>query len=315
MVNGIDKARKASKSRLLSTGFFSMFSPLSMQFSIITPSFRASQWLRLCIASIADQQGVQLEHIVQDSCSDDGTQDWLPKDPRVKAFIEKDKGMYDAVNRGFKRSTGDILAYLNCDEQYLPGALKKVHDLFAARPDVDVVVADTIVTDSAGEYLCSRYALRPYGHALWVTFPVLTCALFVRRRVVDPMGIYFDTQWRDLGDLFWAMEFVKRGLKIAVLPEFTSIFADTGENMNMKPNAIREKAVKWQMAPSWVKRLRYPILVHNRLRLMARGAMFQKPFDFSLYTLNSTDKRVTHHAAKPTSFWKGRLKYAFAPVP
>ncbi len=286
-----------------------------MTFSIITPSFRASQWLKLCIASIADQQDVQLEHIVQDSCSDDGTGDWLPKDLRVKAFIEKDQGMYDAVNRGFKRSTGDILAYLNCDEQYLPGALKKVHDLFAARPDVDVVVADTIVTDSQGGYLCSRYALRPYGHALWVTFPVLTCALFVRRRVVDPMGLYFDTQWKDLGDLFWAMEFVKRGLKIALLPDFTSVFADTGENMNLKPNAVREKERRWQMAPRWVKLIRYPILVHNRLRIIARGGSLQKPFHYSIYTHASPAKRVDQFAARPTSFWRGRLKYAFSRIP
>ena len=66
-----------------------------MKFSIVTPSFRNSRWLKLCIASVADQQGVELEHIVQDSCSDDGTQDWLPHDRRVRAFIEKDGGMYD----------------------------------------------------------------------------------------------------------------------------------------------------------------------------------------------------------------------------
>jgi glycosyltransferase involved in cell wall biosynthesis len=287
----------------------------TMTFSIITPSFRASRWLKLCIASVADQQGVELEHIVQDSCSDDGTGEWLPKDARVKAFIEKDQGMYDAVNRGFKRAKGDILAYLNCDEQYLPGALKKVHEFFAEHPGIDVVVADTVVTDPKGGYLCSRYALRPYGHALWVTFPVLTCALFVRRKVVDPLGICFDTQWKDLGDLFWAMEFVKRGLKIAVLPEFTSVFADTGENMNLKPNAIREKQVKWEMAPAWVKRFRYPILIHNRLRILSRAGLFPKPFDYSIYTLNDPNRRTFQHVAHPTSFWRGRLKYAFGKIP
>jgi glycosyltransferase involved in cell wall biosynthesis len=99
-----------------------------MKFSIVTPSFRNSQWLRLCVASVSDQQGVELEHIVQDSCSDDGTRDWLPHDQRVKAVIEKDSGMYDTANRGYRRARGDILAYLNCDEQYLPGALKAVHD-------------------------------------------------------------------------------------------------------------------------------------------------------------------------------------------
>ncbi len=60
-----------------------------MKFSIVTPSFRNSQWLRLCIASVADQQGVEWEHLVQDSCSDDGTQDWLPGDPRCGRSSKK----------------------------------------------------------------------------------------------------------------------------------------------------------------------------------------------------------------------------------
>src|SRR5882724_5931627 len=102
-----------------------------MQFSIITPSFRNSEWLKLCIPSVADQ-AVELEHIVQDAGSDDGTLDWLTKDARVKAFVEEDKGMYDAVNRGLRRAQGQILAYINCDEQYLPGALRTVWDFFEA---------------------------------------------------------------------------------------------------------------------------------------------------------------------------------------
>src|SRR6516164_1012504 len=108
-----------------------------MKFSIITPSFRSSKWLKLCIASVADQAGAEWEHIVQYSCSDDGTQDWLPQDPRVQAVIEKDGGMYDAVNRGFRRAKGDILAYLNCDEQYLPGALRTVNEFFERHPQIE----------------------------------------------------------------------------------------------------------------------------------------------------------------------------------
>src|SRR5579864_8457246 len=101
-----------------------------MNFSIVTPSFRSSRWLKLCIASVADQAGVEFEHIVQDAGSDDGTLEWLPHDTRVRAYVEKDSGMYDAINRGYRRAKGDLLAYLNCDEQYLPGALQKVRDFF-----------------------------------------------------------------------------------------------------------------------------------------------------------------------------------------
>ena len=277
-----------------------------MQLSIVTPSFRNSQWLRLCIASVADQEGVRVEHIVQDSCSDDGTQKWLRKDPRVKAFIEKDQGMYDAVNRGFKRSTGGVLAYLNCDEQYLPGALQAVHDFFITHPPVNAVLSDTVVTDPAGAYLCHRYSLIPRMNGLWVRFPVLTCALFVRRRVVQEVGLYFDTQWRDVGDCFWVTEMVRRGVRFAVLPCFTSVFTDTGQNMNLKPNALRERQLKWKMAPPWAKLLKHAFVLDYWLRATLRGAPFQRPFDYSLYTLANPDRRVTRQAARPTCFWKGR---------
>jgi len=127
-----------------------------MRFSIITPSYRNSDWLKLCIASVADQEGIELEHIVQDSCSDDGTQDWLVKDPRVKAYIEKDSGMYDAVNRGLRRASGEILAYLNCDEQYLPGALRAVSGFFEAHPEIDVLFGDVVMVDAKGGYARHR---------------------------------------------------------------------------------------------------------------------------------------------------------------
>src|SRR4029450_671286 len=100
-----------------------------MRFSIITPSFNPSPWLPLCIASVADQ-GVDVEHIVQDAGSTDGTLDWLTRDTRGSAFIERDSGMYDGVNRGLRRAEGDILSYLNCDEQYLPGCLQTVESFF-----------------------------------------------------------------------------------------------------------------------------------------------------------------------------------------
>src|SRR6516225_8220408 len=109
-----------------------------MSWSILTPSFRSGQWLKLCIASVADQ-AVPLEHIVQDGGSDDGTLDWLPADLRVKVFVEKDQGMYDALNRGLRRAGGDFLAWLNCDEQYLPSAVQRAGVFFERHPEVDVL--------------------------------------------------------------------------------------------------------------------------------------------------------------------------------
>ena len=278
-----------------------------MQFSIITPSFRNSQWLKLCIASVADQQGVEFEHIVQDSCSDDGTQDWLPHDRRVKAFIEKDGGMYDAVNRGYRRAQGDILAHLNCDEQYLPGALKIVCDFFEAHPEIEVALAGTIVTDDEGKYICHRHSMVPHPQDMWYRFLALTSGIFIRRRVIQERGIFFDTRWRDWGDFHWMLALMKNEVPMKVLDHFTSIFADTGENMNLKPNAIREKNETAAMAPSWVRMLKPVWIVHHRLRRLAAGHFSLKPTSYSIYTLRSPEERVQFEVPKPTAVWWNRL--------
>jgi glycosyltransferase involved in cell wall biosynthesis len=278
-----------------------------MKFSIVTPSFRNSSWLKLCVASVADQQGVSLEHIVQDSCSDDGTQSWLPHDKRVKAFIEKDGGMYDAVNRGYRRATGDILAYLNCDEQYLPGALKVVRDFFEAHPQIEVALAGTIVTDGDGKYICHRHSMVPDPRHIWFRFPVLTSSVFIRRKVIHERGIFFDPHWRDLGDFHWMLALMENQVPMAVCDSFTSAFADTGENMNLKPNALREKAGTDAMAPRWVRALKPVWIGHHRLRRLAAGHFFLKPASYSIYTRQSVDHRVTFDVPKPTAVWRNRL--------
>ena len=277
-----------------------------MRFSIITPSFRNSRWLKLCIASVADQAGVELEHIVQDACSDDGTQDWLPHDRRVRAFIEKDAGMYDAINRGYRRAQGDILAHLNCDEQYLPGALRAVQDFFEQNPRIEVALAGTMVVDGAGNYVCHRHSMVPKLSHIWFRFPVLTSSLFIRRRIIAERAIFFDTSWRDLGDLHWVAALLRQKVPMAVFDHFTSIFADTGENMNLKPNAIRELSATLAMAPRWVRALRPALIVHHRIRRLAAGHFFLKPARYSIYTLESPNRRVEFDAGRPTAVWWNR---------
>ena len=278
-----------------------------MKFSIITPSFRSSEWLKLCVASVADQQGVELEHIVQDSCSDDGTQAWLPADPRVKAFVEKDSGMYDAVNRGYRRATGDILAYLNADEQYLPGALVAVRTFFETHPETEVVLAGSIVTDGDGHYLCHRHSMVPHPHHVWFRFPVLTSSIFIRRKVIDERGIFFDPKWRDLGDFHWMLALMRQQVPMAVSDTFTSVFADTGENMNLKPNAIREKVETAKMVPGWLRLFRPLWVVNHRLRRLRAGHFRIPATNYAIYTKQSPDRRVTIDVPKPTAIWWGRL--------
>lgn len=281
-----------------------------MKLSIVTPSFRNSDWLKLCVASVADQAGVDVEHIVQDAQSDDGTQAWLAQDRRVQAYFEKDQGMYDAVNRGWRRSKGEILAYLNCDEQYLPGALRAVEEFFRRHPQTDVVFADTVVVDRQGQFICYRKSLVPWKNTMWVYNPVISSSIFIHRRVLDQYGLFFDTRWRDFGDMVWTVEMVRRGLNLALLRRFTSSFTDTGENMNLKPNAIRERGQVMEMAPAWVRRCKFPLVQLHRLRALCHGIYWEKPFTYSIYTLASLDRRVEFHVSRPTSVWWARHRGA-----
>ena len=278
-----------------------------MKFSIVTPSFRNSEWLKLCIASVADQQGVELEHIVQDAGSDDGTQDWLPRDPRVKAFIEQDGGMYDAINRGYRRATGDILAYLNCDEQYLPGALAAVAKFFAENPKVEVLLAGIIIIDGNGKYICHRHAMVPTLRQVWFRFPLLSSSVFLRRKVIHERGLFFDTHWRDLGDFHWMLALLKNKVPMAARDLFISTFADTGENMNLKPNALREKADTARMVPPLVRALKPLWILNHRLRRLAHGHFRLKPTSYDIYTPASPDRRVTVKVPRPTAIWWNRI--------
>jgi glycosyltransferase involved in cell wall biosynthesis len=275
-----------------------------MQFSVITPSFRNSGWLKLCIASVADQ-AVEVEHIVQDAGSDDGTLDWLPKDPRVKAFVEKDSGMYDAVNRGLRRAQGEILAYLNCDEQYLPGTLTAVGDFFAQHPEVDVVFGDFIAVDTRGDYLFHRKVLTPLKHHTWVShLQTFTCATFFRRKLIAGQQHFFNPQFRVAGDGEWMLRLLQHKTPMAVLRRFTSTFTMTGANLGASPESVRENLQIYHSAPFWVRRLKPLFILHHRLRRLAGGIYSQKPFSYALYTTESPQKRLVHQVPRPNFKWQ-----------
>ena len=272
--------------------------------SIITPSFRGSHWLRLCIASVADQE-LAHEHIIQDAGSDDGTLDWLPQDPRVRVFVEKDRGMYDAVNRGFHRARGDILSYLNCDEQYLPGALARVSAWFDLHPEVDVLFGDCLVVNADGSYLCERRSLTPQLWHTWTAsnLAFLTAVTFLRRRVLDQHQLWFNADFRDAGDQDWALRLARSGLKTAVLPEFLSIFTETGTNMNLGANALRERKAFHATAPRWMRWLAPLILLHFRLRRWQAGHYHCQPHNYAIYTHDSPEKRRVFQVARPSFRW------------
>ena len=281
----------------------------SMLFSIITPSFRQLDWLELCAASIADQ-GVHLEHLVQDAGSP-GIEGWITSHPQVQVTVEKDAGMYDAINRGLKRARGEICSYLNCDEQYLPGTLRKVGEYFERHPEIDIVFGDAILADESLQPVAHRRAVTPlYWHTLLRPLGVLTCSTFFRRKVVDD-GVLFDPSWRSIGDKAWVLELLKRGYRMHALHEPLAVFAFTGENIS---NSLSEDR-RWdeKLSPGF-RRLRPVAQLQHVLRKWQAGAY--RPFteNLSYYRREDPTHRVAFSHLRLGSFWPRQNDHTAIPA-
>lgn len=294
-----------------------------MSFSIVTPSFRQPEWLRLCLASVADQvagphgaddrpadAALTVDHVVQDACSGEAVRAVCAEFPNVRLFEERDAGMYDAVNRGWRRGSGDICAYLNCDEQYLPNALAAVQSYFRQQPEVDLLFGDVIVVDPAGQYICSRRVLTPRKHHTQVChLNTYTAAMFFRRRLLnDPTG-FFDTKWRNYGDAVWVLKMIERGVRMAVLRQYLSVFTDTGANMNLNEEGRQEFDTLRRSAAWWVRGLAPLWVAHHRGRRLIHGLYERGPLEYCIYTSAAPKQRARFEVEKSTPIWRDRLAW------
>lgn len=280
-----------------------------MRISIVTPSFRQPDWLRLCLASTADQKGVEVEHIVQDNNSGPAVRGVMATFPGARLFEETDQGMYDAVNRGLKRSAGEICAYLNCDEQYLPGTLGHVAEFFSTHPEVDVMFGDVVVVDTKGGYLCSRQVLTPRaGHTRFCHLNTLTAATFFRRTVVD-RGLLFDPQWRAVGDAAWVLTLLQAGVRMAVTRSYLAAFMETGANEGRKPSTLEEEARLRREVQTWRAAMAPWYALHHRLRRWSAGLYRPMPFEYQIH-VPGAEGRKSFTVEKSSFLWPGRFELA-----
>ena len=100
---------------------------------------------------------------------------------------------------------------------------------------------------------------------------------------------------------------MKNQVPMAVSNEFTSTFADTGDNMNLKPNAMREKAATNAMIPTGVRRGNPLWILVHRLRRLAHGHFSLKKTSYDIYTKASPNRRITIEVPHPTPIWWSRL--------
>jgi glycosyltransferase involved in cell wall biosynthesis len=211
-----------------------------MKFRIATPTLNPGPALRACVRSVQQQEGVSATHHIQDGGSTDQTIEWLRTQPRISWNQAPDCGMYDAIARAWQAGDEDILAWLNADEQYLPGALAKIRRYLEMHPEADAVFGDYIVIRPDGRALAAR---REIPLRRWYivngTLYVQSCAFFVRRRIWAQSG-GFNPTYKIAGDKEWMLRLLDQGVRFRHIPEYLALFTASGRNLSCHPDRRAE---------------------------------------------------------------------------
>ena len=182
--------------------------------SIITPSYNKGAFIEETILSVKNQTYPHIEHIVIDGGSTDGTLDILRKYGDILTWIsEPDKGQSDAINKGWRMAKGEILAYLNADDTYMPWAVETAVSFLSERPEVDMVYGQCNLIDEngrvTGQYTREEFDLTRLM-CCWCFIPQQT--VFFRQEVLEEVG-YLDTNLHMAMDLdMW----IRIGLKFRI---------------------------------------------------------------------------------------------------
>lgn len=197
-----------------------------MKVSIVTVSFNSARTIDETIQSVLTQEGVELEYLIVDGASGDGTAEIIRKYEAQLAWwvSERDRGQVEALNKGFARATGDVLGFLNADDVLLPGTLREVCARFAQAPEKDIVYGGVEWIDLEGRSLGTHFGSIAsleeildvfnvwWGERQWVQPEV-----FFRRSLKEKAGA-FDERYQLAFDYdFWVRCFLA-GAKVSQLP-------------------------------------------------------------------------------------------------
>ncbi len=221
-----------------------------MKFSIITPSYNQGRYLEQTIRSVLDQGYPELEYIVMDGGSTDESVEVLNRYSDRLAYWESvpDEGQAHAINKGLERATGDILAYINSDDVYLPGAFDRVVQELTAHPECRWLAGDCIHFGRPGETGVDP-SLPPCEPARWLEYcPINQPATFWRRDIVERHGL-FDASFRYTFDYEYWVRLAVGGERCLRVPQplagfrlhATSKTVAEGEKFAAEEQRVRER--------------------------------------------------------------------------
>ncbi len=166
--------------------------------SVVTPSLNQGRFLRQCIESVLSQTRSKFEFLIIDGGSTDETLSVIREyESSISYWVsESDSGQSDAINKGFLRSSGEIVAWLNADDYYLPRAFDSVVDAYRADPSAPFYFGDGLRVDETGEVIANFFptdtlAFDRQALIMGLNY-ILQPSTFINRRALEQVG-YLDT--------------------------------------------------------------------------------------------------------------------------
>ncbi|MEF8716405.1 MAG: glycosyltransferase family 2 protein [Candidatus Accumulibacter necessarius] len=209
--------------------------------SIITPSYNRLKYIKNCVRSIREQTYKNIEHIVIDGGSSDGTLEYLESlsgKPGFRYVSERDDGMYDAINKGLRLAVGQVIAYLNTDDRYFPWtvqvALEQMKDKGA-----DVIFGDLCIvvnnSDSSKWYLqfYPEFKMNYYVNYSTIAQPTV----FLQRDIVEKLG-GFGGGFKLIADCDYWLKCAQSGALISHVDEVLALQIDHGETLREKHSEL-----------------------------------------------------------------------------
>ena len=223
--------------------------------SVVTPSYNQAAFIERTLQSVLSQGVGDLEYVVMDGGSTDETVEVLKRfDGRLRWVSEKDRGQSDAVNKGIRQTSGDIIGWLNSDDVYYPGALASALAYFAAHPEVDLLYGNANHIDEHDK-IVEPYPTEPWDlNRLKETCYLCQPAVFFRRRVVERHGGIDDNLQYCMDYEFW-LRLGHADIRVAHVPQVLA-----GSRLHAATKTLRSR-----------------VKVHREVNSMIRGRCGRVP--------------------------------------
>lgn len=225
-----------------------------MDFTIVTASLNYGRFIGECLASVAAQEGVTLEHLVMDAGSTDGTAEVVGRFPHATFIQEPDAGMSDGINKGFRRARGRRVMWLNADDRLKPGALAAVKAFAESEPDADVIYGGWDFVNEAGDFE-KRMTVFPFRRRMLAHLGcyIGSTACFLRRETTTDAGHLLDADFRYVMDGEYYCRLAAAGKRFAYLPMVLADFRRHGGNLSLRHYGAEDAGAWLRLTRQWAE--------------------------------------------------------------